>query len=350
MKILQNVVLKSETNTTQLLETLTYLFKNNILTDVTLVGDDSARVEAHRLVLCVGSSVFRNFLLNNSHSHPLIYMKGIKQNQFESIMQFLYQGETTISQDSLNEFLKVANDLEINGLDNECFNEDSDNGELELQNKVSSQSLKGEDFQEVQDNIHLEDTVNNDLMLTSENITSTFVCDKCDFSGLTEESLRKHSLNLHELSEMKSENKLLDVEDYMKLQKSNPVSKDLDVGCVDCGFVSKNWAYHKVHTVNVHQRYISGKSNARCKCTVCDKEFSQYWSLYSHHNRTHDETKNMHCNQCDYVTARKDNFLSHTMLVHENRGAFNCNKCSFKTMRPGAFKAHMIVKHQEMSS
>ena len=108
MDLLNNVVLSSDMHTTQLLKTFDYFCKHNVLTDVTLVGDDKARVEAHKLVLCAGSSMFRNFLVDSLQSPSMIYLKGIKQEQLDSIMQFLYFGETTISPDALDNFLQIC--------------------------------------------------------------------------------------------------------------------------------------------------------------------------------------------------------------------------------------------------
>merc|ERR1712126_77275 len=182
------VVLTSDTHTTQFVNTFTDLFNKSFLTDVTLVGDDRSRIEAHRLVLCAGSTLLKEFLVDNSHPHPLIYLKGIKQHHLDSIVQFLYNGETTISQDNLNEFLKVAKELEICGLNNS--KEDG------VSEKHDNSQLKEEDILEEEGDLNSDQDLD-----VSSNVTTSYGCTKCDFSGLTEESLMKHLVILHQSEE-----------------------------------------------------------------------------------------------------------------------------------------------------
>ena len=97
-------------------------------TDVTLVSDDQAQIQAHKIVLSASSRVLKTILVNNPHSHPLIYLKGFKKKELQSLLQFMYLGETNINQDSINEFMEKARDLEVKDLirDAESDNEYKD--------------------------------------------------------------------------------------------------------------------------------------------------------------------------------------------------------------------------------
>ena len=86
------------------------------LTDVTLVCEDGKQVEAHKVVLVASSPFFLDILSKNKHTHPLIYMRGLKHEDLVSIMDFLYMGEANIFQDKLDSFLKLAEDLQLKGL------------------------------------------------------------------------------------------------------------------------------------------------------------------------------------------------------------------------------------------
>ena len=114
--MIKGVILTTENHTKDLLETFKFLLKDNVLTDVTLVCDDKTRFEAHRIVLIAGSNIFKDFLVNNPHNHPMIYLKGVKQIHLKSIIQFLYFGETTVTKNLVEEFLSTARELEVNGL------------------------------------------------------------------------------------------------------------------------------------------------------------------------------------------------------------------------------------------
>ena len=43
--------------------------------DVTLVSDDQVQTKAHKVVLSACSPVLKTLLLNNPHSHPLLYLR-----------------------------------------------------------------------------------------------------------------------------------------------------------------------------------------------------------------------------------------------------------------------------------
>lgn len=83
--------------------------------DVTLACDDN-QIQAHKLILSACSPFFRTILRKNPHQHPLLYLKGIKFRDIESILQFMYHGEVNVAQEDLNNFLSVSEELRIKGL------------------------------------------------------------------------------------------------------------------------------------------------------------------------------------------------------------------------------------------
>ena len=92
------------------------LRSNNDFLDVTLVCDDDQQVQAHKLILSACSPFFLNILQKNPHPHPLLYLKGVKSPQLLSMIEFIYNGEVTVDQQELNQFLEVAQDLKMKGL------------------------------------------------------------------------------------------------------------------------------------------------------------------------------------------------------------------------------------------
>ena len=60
---------------------------SNDFVDVTLACDDDKMVEAHRVVISAGSSFFEGILRKTvGHPHPLLYLRGIKKEQLDSIL------------------------------------------------------------------------------------------------------------------------------------------------------------------------------------------------------------------------------------------------------------------------
>ena len=84
--------------------------------DVTLASEDGQQVEAHKVILGSSSTFFQNLLKGNKHTHPLIYMRGIKTEDLVAIVDFIYDGETKICQENLDSFLNIANELSLKGL------------------------------------------------------------------------------------------------------------------------------------------------------------------------------------------------------------------------------------------
>ena len=78
------------------------------LCDVTIVCEDGQQVGAHKIILAASSPFFTNVLEKNKHVHPLIYMRGLKSDDLEAIVDFLYYGEANIYQENLDNFLGIA--------------------------------------------------------------------------------------------------------------------------------------------------------------------------------------------------------------------------------------------------
>jgi len=83
--------------------------------DVTLACGNE-QIHAHKVILSACSSFFHNILRRNPHQHPLLYLKGVKISDLQSVLNFMYHGEVNVAQDELNSFLAVAEDLEVKGL------------------------------------------------------------------------------------------------------------------------------------------------------------------------------------------------------------------------------------------
>jgi len=96
------------------------------LFDVTLACDDE-QIQSHKMILSACSPFFRNILRRNPHTHPLIYMKGVKYNDLQSVLNFMYHGEVNVAQEDLNSFLAVAEDLRVKGLTQNQMEKPKDN-------------------------------------------------------------------------------------------------------------------------------------------------------------------------------------------------------------------------------
>ena len=92
------------------------LREDNDFADVTLACEDGQQVEAHKVILAASSPFFQSLLARNKHSHPLIYMRGLKSHDLLAIVDFLYCGEANVFQENLDSFLAIAEELQLKGM------------------------------------------------------------------------------------------------------------------------------------------------------------------------------------------------------------------------------------------
>ena len=81
------------------------------LYDVSLVSEDGHQVKAHKMILSAGSHFFKNIFDANEDKNILIYLKGVKGDKLNSILDFLYIGEVSVAQEELNDFQDTASEM-----------------------------------------------------------------------------------------------------------------------------------------------------------------------------------------------------------------------------------------------
>ena len=121
---------------------LTELWNDTNFHDVTLVCDGDLQIKAHKVVLAAFSQFFKNIFIKNPHQHPLIYIKGVNLIDLKAILDFIYCGEVTVQQETLDTLLQLSKDLEVRGLfEEESFKENAtgETGESE-ENSVDNEA------------------------------------------------------------------------------------------------------------------------------------------------------------------------------------------------------------------
>ena len=127
--------LKLKNHEAHLITTFRDLFNETRFSDVTLVSDDQTQLPAHKIVLSAFSPVLGNILLNNPHPHPLLYLKGVKHREMQSMLQFMYLGEVSILQEGITQFIDVAKELQVKDLSQkDTYEEDQNNVDEVIEN------------------------------------------------------------------------------------------------------------------------------------------------------------------------------------------------------------------------
>ena len=104
--------------------------------DVTLVGDDHQKLAAHRIILSTCSEYFREVLSGNEENKPLLCLENVSIRDLESILDYIYHGETQVEQRYVQRFLKLAQRFKLEGLQDTTVEDDSKVSYDELQSTI----------------------------------------------------------------------------------------------------------------------------------------------------------------------------------------------------------------------
>ena len=212
------------------------LFKSQRFTDVTLVSDDMIPIKAHKFILSGASSVLRRLLMMNQDAKPMLYLKGIKCEDLQAILEFIYLGEASILSERLEDFMRSAEDLDIEELckskpENQKAGENHNGHEMGKENLTSSKNM----------------------VKHEEGTTNIIDADKTQTSKQSFKECSKYPENLLEIK--------------LKTQ----------LKCIECEVMFSNNFNLERHIQNKHH-------GIKRKCDKCDRQVSR--SNFSRHMRT----------------------------------------------------------------
>merc|ERR1712204_27563 len=187
--------LSSETHDIFKDSTLNRLFKDQDFVDVTLACEDGQQIKGHKVVLSSSSSFFKNILLKNPHSSPLIYLKGVQLVDLQSILQFLYLGETEVKEENFTAFMAIADELKINGLFEDNVKQTQD-----CRVKEESPINVFEFDNDNQEEPESKEEDSNMLELTASQMSTDgkYHCDDCEYITNHKKHMQTHKLSVHE--------------------------------------------------------------------------------------------------------------------------------------------------------
>ncbi|XP_063605875.1 protein bric-a-brac 1-like isoform X6 [Penaeus indicus] len=108
-------LLKWNNHQNNFVEVFSFLRTQDAFVDVTLACDGKT-FSAHKVVLSACSPYFQTLFQTNPCKHPIVFLKDVKGQELEALIEFIYKGEVSVSQSELASLISTAENLKIKGL------------------------------------------------------------------------------------------------------------------------------------------------------------------------------------------------------------------------------------------
>ena len=256
--------------------------------DVTLVSDDQIQFKVHKVILSAFSPVLKTLLVNNPHSHPLLYLRGMKQEIIQAILDYIYFGETKIHLENVNEFLDASKDLGITDQRSEA--KEKDQHIVKNKKFVKEESKTGSEHFKTRQNI---DSIRNMKPGNPELnvIEAEFVLEPSEFEHYETAEVSKI------------------------VERKSIVEEEIVRNIFECDQCDKKFRVQDTLARHINSVHLG----VRYPCKLCHKTFTQPQHLKSHIKSVHEKIKRFFCTGCDYKFYYKAGLQNHIKKRHAKR-------------------------------
>ena len=230
------------------------------LFDVTLACDDE-QIQAHKVILSAGSSFFQSIIRRNPHTHPLIYLKGVKLHHLASLLDFMYLGITKVAQENVKEFLALGEELGVRGL---TMSEKNLQDQNMLHHNIDQTKIFYDSYDQ-EEKVRLGEKVENNI----KNERTETVKDSEDareFTNTTESSILAEN-DVEEIEKLNAKLESL-------ISKVESTEGTVSWECKECKKIANKKSNLKKH-IEIHL-------GVTFSCKYCGNVFKTRNTLYSH--------------------------------------------------------------------
>ena len=269
-----------------------------ITSDVTLVCEDARTLKAHRIVLSAVSPILKILFQGDATQDSVIFLNGFKYADIEHLLNFIYLGSTQFDVTRLDEFLNLAENLEI---------------------------------KEINKNLGIESTKNDAEPIKLESHGS-----KSSIEDIDRIASNENTHDFKDTTMVKNDGKVLPNNKIIAEPKTKMKQ------CPECDEFFPSMLYMVKHYNSVH------KAPAKLLCNQCAYQTTTKTSLTNHMQWKHEGVK-YNCNQCSKQLSSSWHLKRHVKEVHSKiKESFKylCNYCDFKASVPSKLRIHTLGKHR----
>ena len=323
-----NYNLTWQTYSDHLKQMLQDLVNDEASQDVTLVCDDRVKIKAHKIVLKSCSSFFADIFSDSTSAASYVYLRGINHQEIKPILQFIYLGEATFSEEHTEEFFKVVECLGIKELSKNIQIKEFDKEKEPIEN-MNEDEIEEETFKQ-------EESFGN----SEENEVNESFGDIEENEDENEEETSNQNDLYDEESEDNEEETFIQDELFGDIEENEYENKDESVPLEDkC----------EEQTFNQKNQKLKDKPNLKSQvisptqCPVCAKQFSTKENMKTHHDSKHKGVK-YSCDKCEYEVSDRANLARHIRSKH-NGVRFPCYQCGLQLSSKAALQKHGLKIH-----
>jgi MoaA/NifB/PqqE/SkfB family radical SAM enzyme len=247
----------------------------------------------------------------NPHSHPLIYLRGVKHQELESIIQFIYLGEARLYEGSIDRFMEAVKDLQIKQLA-ECFLVAGNPFLNRKEHADNDHMISATSDSDILTNID-EENENNSRSIAyntgGESGSQFYKCEDCEAVFKSKSGLWRHTSSKHE---------------------------GIVYSCNQCEYKATTLGNLKTHQQSKHE-------GVEYSCNQCEYQATAQNNLKRHQQSKHEGVR-YSCNQCEYQAAQQGNLRTHQHSKHEGI-TYSCNQCEYQTAWKAKLRKHNLAKH-----
>ena len=272
--------------------------------DVTLVGDDRAPVPAHKLVLASSSDYFKNILKQKQESNAqlILCLEGVTFGDLNDMLDYIYNGEVQIHEQSIDNFLRVAERFKLEG----------------LMKAVDISDLNT--TQNVNEKLHRKENENFVLHTSLDNKPEENLAEKDD-------SISFGSSNENSESIIESKETITPTPYGKAKHKTGWAKLGEDIEFCSESFESIEALDKTIKTLFVNIKEEDGKPTFYFQCELCSKR-SLNIAHMKHHVETHMEGDHFNCKICGEKKKTREAIRAHLDRRH-NRDKKLIKKAQF---------------------